>query len=92
MGDVTTDVATTKEPSLVDLQVQVAAAREEFVGSIAGLKSQVEPAALMKRAGRSALGWFTDEYGGIRPERVAVVSAVVFSVFALKALGSRRRS
>jgi hypothetical protein len=86
------DVATSKQPSLVDLQVQVAAAREEFVGSVAGLKSQVEPAALAKRAGRSVLGWFTDEYGGVRPERVAIASAVVVGVLALKALGSRRRS
>jgi hypothetical protein len=86
------DVTATKQPSLVDLQVQVAAAREEFVGSVAGLKSQVEPAALAKRAARSALSWFTDEYGGVRPERVAIAGAVVVGVLALKALGSRRRS
>jgi hypothetical protein len=86
------DETATKQPSLVDLQVQVAAAREEFVGSVAGLKSQVEPAALAKRAGRSLMGWFTDEYGGVRPERVAIAGAVVVGVLALKALGSRRRS
>jgi hypothetical protein len=80
------------QPSLVDLQAQVAAAREEFIGSVAGLKSQVEPAAIAKRLGRSVTGWFTDQYGGVRPERVAIAGAVVVGVIALKALGSRRRS
>lgn len=81
-----------QQPSLIDLQAQVVAAREEFIGSVSGLKSQVEPAALVKRAGRSMLGWFTDEYGGVRPERVAIAGAVVVGFIALKALGSRRGS
>jgi hypothetical protein len=87
-----TDLKPSPQPSLVDLQAQVAAAREEFIGSVAGLKSQVEPAAIVKRAGRSLAGWFTDSHGGVRPERVAIAGAVVVGVIALKALGSRRRS
>jgi hypothetical protein len=35
-------------------------------------------------------GWFTDEYGGVRPERVAIVSAVVVGVMAIKVLRRRR--
>lgn len=79
------------DPSLVDLQVQVSAAREEFMASLAELKAEVAPAALAKRAVGSVTGWFTDEYGGIRPERVAIAGAVVAGFVVLKVIGSRRR-
>jgi hypothetical protein len=36
-------------------------------------------------------GFFTDEYGGIRPERVAIVGAVVLGLVALRMLTRRRR-
>lgn len=81
----------TSSPSLVDLQAQVSAAREEFMASVADLKAEVTPAALAKRALGSVTGWFTDEYGGIRPERVAIAGAVVAGVIALKVIGRRRR-
>ncbi len=81
----------TPNPSLVDLQVQVSAAREEFMASVADLKAEVAPAALAKRALDSVTGWFTDENGGIRPERVAIAGAVVAGFIAIKVIGRRRR-
>jgi len=36
------------------------------------------------------MGFFTDEFGGVRPERVAVVGAVVIGIFALGAIRRRR--
>jgi len=81
----------TTHDSLVDLQAQVSATREEFMASLADLKAEVAPAALGRRALRAAGSWFTDEYGGIRPERVAIAGAVVVGFVAIKIIGARRR-
>ena len=78
-------------PSVADLQAEVAAAREELASSLAELKSQTQPKALVARGGRSVLGFFTDEFGGVRPERVAIAGAVVVGVIALNVLLRRRR-
>jgi hypothetical protein len=72
-----------RAPSLVDLQAEVVAAREEFVASLDELRSQTEPKAILSRGGRAVLGVFTDEYGGIRPERVAIAAVVTIGVLAL---------
>ena len=78
-------------PSIVDLQAEVVAAREELVASLSELKSQTQPKALAERGGRTVTGFFTDEFGGIRPERVAMVGAVVLGLVALRLLTRRRR-
>ena len=70
-------------PSLVDLQAEVVAAREELVASLDELRSQTEPKAILSRGGRAVLGVFTDEYGGIRPERVAIAAVVTVGVLVL---------
>jgi hypothetical protein len=77
-------------PSIVDLQAEVAAAREELVASISTLKAQTAPKALVRRGGRSVTGWFTDEFGGLRPERVAIAGAVVVGFIALTVIRRRR--
>ena len=77
-------------PSIVDLQAEVAAAREELVASIATLKAQTAPKALVARGGRSITGWFTDEFGGVRPERVAIAGAVVIGLVAISIIRRRR--
>lgn len=89
MSDVT-PATPDKAPSVADLQAEVEAARDELVASIAELKSQTTPKAMVQRGGRSVTGLFTDEFGGIRPERVAIAGAVVLGVVAL-ALWRRRR-
>jgi len=85
-----TDSSQTQSSSLVDLQTNVVAAREALVSSLVTLKAETSPAALAQRGLGAAKGWFTDEYGGIRPERVAIASAVVVGYIALKVL--RRRN
>jgi hypothetical protein len=77
--------------SLVDLQTNVVAAREELVASLVALKGETSPAALAQRGLGAAKSFFTDEYGGIRPQRVAIAGAVVVGYIAIKALGRRRR-
>lgn len=77
-------------PSQADLQAEIAAAREELAANLAALKSQTAAPALARRGLRAAAGWFTDEYGGVRPERVAIAAGVVVGVIALRAITRRR--
>ncbi len=79
------------QPSPADLHAEVSAAREEFAANLAILRQQTSVPALAQRGARAALGWFTDEYGGIRPERVAIAAGVVVGVIAIRAIGRRRR-
>lgn len=85
------DPGASNPPSLVDLQTQVVAAREEFVASLSTLKRETTPGALGQRGLGAIKGWFTDEYGGIRPERVAIAGAVVVGYLAIKVLRRRLR-
>jgi Protein of unknown function (DUF3618) len=89
MSDVT-PTAPAKAPSIADLQAEVEAARDELVASLAELKSQTTPKAMVQRGGRTLTGVFTDEFGGIRPERVAIAGAVVVGIVVV-ALWRRRR-
>jgi hypothetical protein len=50
------------------------------------LKAQATPGALARRGGRNVAGFFTDEFGGIRPERVAIVGAVLIGLIAIRLL------
>ena len=85
------DAGASNPPSIVDLQTQVVAAREELVASLSMLRNQTTPAALGQRGLGAIKGWFTDEYGGIRPERVAIAGAVVVGYVAIKVLRRRLR-
>jgi hypothetical protein len=91
MSDDLPDSTPPSAPSITDLQAEVSAAREELVSSLTELKSQTTPKALVERGRRSVTGWFTDEYGGIRPERVAIAGAVVVGIIALRLVARRRR-
>ena len=77
-------------PSTVDLQAEIAAAREELVASIADLRAATTPGALAARGRNAVTGWFTDEYGGVRPERVAIVVGVVVGLVVLRRVRRRR--
>lgn len=78
-------------PTVAELQAEIESARDDLVASLDELKAQTKPAALAKRGQRNVLGFFTDEYGGVRPERVAIVGAVVLGVLFLGAMRRRRR-
>lgn len=74
-----------------ELQAEIAAAREDLAATIAELKAAVTPGALAARGVRALGGWFTDEHGGIRPERVAIAGAAVAAVVAVAVLRRARR-
>ncbi|MEI8260759.1 MAG: DUF3618 domain-containing protein [Actinomycetes bacterium] len=83
--------ASSPKPTLVQLQADVEQARADLLATIDELRLQATPAAMVQRAGRTVTGFFTDEFGGIRPERVAIVGAVVVGVVAIRVLAWRRR-
>lgn len=74
---------------LVSLQAEVESARAAFVNSVTQLREQTSAGALAQHGLSAAQGWFTDDFGAIRPKRVAIVGAVVVGVVAIKLL--RRR-
>ena len=84
MSTASSSNATTAPPSVAQLQAEIAAARDDLAATLAELKAETAPGAIARRGGRAVTGWFTDEFGGIRPERVAIVGAVVVGIIALK--------
>jgi hypothetical protein len=69
---------------LVSLQAEVESARAAFINSVTQLREQTSAGALAQRGLSAAQGWFTDDFGSIRTKRVAIVSAVVVGVVAIK--------
>lgn len=84
MSENTENVKITENSHLAPLQTEVEVARAAFVNSINELREQTSPAALAQRGLHAAQDWFTDDFGSIRPKRVAIVSAVVVGVIAIK--------
>ena len=74
-----------------DLQAEIASARADLASTIAELKAAFTPASLASRGVRAIGGWFTDEHGGIRPERVAIAGGAVAAVVAVAVLRRSRR-
>jgi hypothetical protein len=77
-------------PTVAELQAEVEAARNDLVASLAQLREETTPGSLVKRGGRAVTGVFTDEFGGIRPERVAIAGAVVVLFITWRVLRRRR--
>ena len=77
------------EPSTVELQAELAAAREELAASIAELKAQTSPIAIAARGRRAVTGFFTTPEGSVNVKRVAIVGGIVAGVVVIKLL--RRR-
>ena len=77
------------DPSTVDLQAELAAAREELAASIAELKAQASPGAIAERGKRAVTGFFSTADGGVNVKRVAIVGGIVAGIVAIKIL--RRR-
>ncbi len=91
MSPATPTVTPPASPSVVAMQAEIAAAREDLVASLAELKAETTPGAIARRGGRFVTGWFKDEFGGVRPERVAIAGAVVVGIVALNLLRRSRR-
>lgn len=77
------------DPSTVDLQAELAAAREELAASIAQLKAQASPGAIAERGRRAVAGLFMADDGSVNVKRVAIVGGIVVGIVAIKLV--RRR-
>jgi hypothetical protein len=78
-------------PTAAELEAEIAAARSNLASTIEQLRAETTPQALARRGVDKVRGFFVDEYGGIRPERVAIVAGAVVTVLVLRGV-SRRRS
>ena len=78
-------------PSAAQLEAEIADARSNLASTIEQLRAETTPQALARRGVDKVKGFFTDEYGGIRPERVAIVAGAVVTLVALRGLSRRRR-
>lgn len=71
---------------------EIESARADLERSLAELKAATAPKALVERSKNGVVGFFTDEYGGVRVDRVAIVAgSVVGLVLFRRWRRSRRR-
>jgi len=84
------EYAPKEQRSVVDLQVELTAAREELAANIAALKAGIAPANLAREAGQSALRFFRTPDGAVNVKRVAIVGGIVTGFIALRVLTRRR--
>jgi uncharacterized protein (DUF3084 family) len=80
-----------RQPSPEELQAEIAAARESLVSTLEQLKAQTTPQALAEKGVAKVKDWFTDEYGGIRPDRVAIAAGAVVTLVVFRRWRRSRR-
>jgi hypothetical protein len=78
-------------PSAAQLEAEIAEARNNLASTIEQLKAETAPQALAHRGINAVKGFFTDEYGGIRPERVAIAAGTVITLVVLRRWRRSRR-
>lgn len=85
------NAAATGADSPAQLQAEIDDARDDLAANLAALREQTSPEALMRRGRARVVGFFTDEYGGIRPQRVAMAAGVVVTLVVLRRWRRSRR-
>ena len=80
-----------QQPSPQELQAEIAAARANLTSTLEQLREETRPAALAQRGVNAVKDFFTDEYGGIRPDRVAMAAGVVVTLVVFRSWRRRRR-
>jgi hypothetical protein len=86
-----TDSPKAPEPSVAQLEAEIAEARTNLASTLEQLKAETSPQALAHRGVNAVKGFFTDEYGGVRPERVAIVAGAVVTLVVLRRWRRSRR-
>jgi hypothetical protein len=87
---VTESQGKTPAPTAAQLEAEIASARSDLASTIEQLRSETTPQALAHRGINKVKGFFTDEYGGIRPDRVAIVAGAVVGLVVLRGISRRR--
>ena len=78
--------------SKAELEADIAEARERLAGTLAELRVQTQPANLARRGVDSVKGFFTDEYGAVRPDRVAMAAGAVVGLVLFRRWRRSRRT
>ncbi len=83
------EVATTdtKPPArtMAEIEAEMAATRERLATTVGQLQEALQPKNLLRLQVEKVKGYYVDEYGAVRPERVAgTVGVVVVSVVVIK--------
>jgi hypothetical protein len=86
-----TNAGASEAGSPAQLQAEIDEARDNLAANLTALREQTSPEALVRRGRATVTGFFTDEYGGIRPERVAMVAGVVVTLVVLRRWRRSRR-
>jgi len=82
--------ASTK-PTAAQLEAEIADARDGLTATLEQLRAETRPEALIQRGRNAVKGFFTDEFGGVRPDRVAMVAGTVVTLVVLRRWRSARR-
>ena len=76
-----------------EIEADIAAARERLIGTVGQLERAVKRATDPVNVAKSGVRWvasfYVDEYGGVRPERIAVTVGVVVSVVVVRRVAKR---
>jgi hypothetical protein len=90
--DRSSDSTPARPKTPAELEAEIAVTRDRLAATIAELRVQTAPANLAKRGVNTVKGFFTDEFGGVRPDRVAIVAGAVIGLVVLRRLRRGRRS
>lgn len=85
-GGAATDSRTTAQ-----IEAQLEATRARLAGRIDDLQAYVTPKAVLGRQLDRVRGFFVDEFGGVRPERVLATAGVVAAFVGVALLRRRAR-
>ena len=95
-ADAVKDAAPAEKPpvpprSMDEIEGDIAKARESLAGRLDDLQEYVSPKNVIARQVDKVKGVFVDEYGGIKPDKVAVAVGVVVAIVGISVLRRRRR-
>ncbi|TAK69018.1 MAG: DUF3618 domain-containing protein [Actinomycetota bacterium] len=76
---------------IAEIEAEIADARASLAGNLAALRQQAAPKAVAQRQYAKARGFFVDEYGGVRPERIAGIVVALAAVIVVRRLIRSRR-
>ncbi len=79
--------------SIPEIEAEIAASRDHLVETVGQLqvavKKTLDPRRILSVQVLRVRGFYVDEYGGVRPERVAGTVGVVVGIIVVRRVGKR---
>ncbi len=76
--------------SIPEIQADIAETRDRLARTLADLKVEANPKHIAAKKTEQLKGFFLDEYGGVRPDRVLMVAGGVVGLLVLRRIVRRR--